>query len=237
MKEPVWLRVAGGLVFVSLLGVIADAQLGEPGLLYTINLFLCCASLLIWLDGTVRWHAQRRQLKAPARPPVEQPPPARPLGARLSRLTRDGLLVLLLLFILFVWLPVYKVQRIENRVTQGMTVAELMRVVDGWWMMQVFLIYPEYDADLVPVTRGASGYTWRAAGGREEHLSLEELSDRLQRFGDHTLGVPISFTYLTGPGSARYSFGVKVGRDGKVLRSVHAHRRSWDWWIHHLREI
>jgi hypothetical protein len=235
MKKPAWLRVAGAGAVVCLpfvvIGLLAGAR---QWALFIPLVILFFASLLIWVVGTVRWHAQRRHLKAPARPPVEQPPSARSLGARLRRLARNGLLalfVLIPLFILFVWLPVYKVQRIAKRVTPGMTVAELIRVVDGWWMMDVLGGDPDICSTMNSVTAGASGYTWDSGGPGEQQLSREELSDRLQ----HSGVMWMMFIYLTGPGSAKYAFEVTVGRDGKV-RSVRG-PQSWYWWIHHLRGI
>ena len=156
MKKPTWLRVAGWLVFVSLLGVITDMQFDQPTLLYTISLIVCCASLLVWLGGTMWWRMRRWRLKATAEPPVEAPLPARPVGPRLRRLAFRGPLVvfvLLLLILVLFWLPAYRVQRIEKRVTQGMPVAELMRVVDGWTWMTVRSL--EADAESVWVTAAA----------------------------------------------------------------------------------
>jgi hypothetical protein len=57
-------------------------------------------------------------------------------------------------------------------------------------------------------------------------VSRDELSDRLQRFAGGTRDCQISFTSRLGVGPAKYSFGVTLGRDGKV-RSVRT-GHSWD---------
>jgi hypothetical protein len=215
MKKPIWLRVAGWLVVVSWLGVVKGG--GAELLLLDISLILCCASLLVWLGGTLWW-----RLKATARPPLEPRGLARRLGAGLRKLALVVFVPFLLLF-LSLGFGLSRARRIEKRVTQGMTVAELIRVVDGWTWMSVRSSDP--GAESVYVTAGQSDYSWRAGDAASQYLSRDELIDRLQRLGGGTRDCQISYTYkLAGPG--KYSFGVTVGRDGKVrsIRPGHA----WD---------